>query len=106
MTGVLRLGGAMTDPTGGDLRAASGGRRNMPLVPLLDAMAVDPKAWLEQMTGDAEEWFRENLYGLPPADDALGVLRNMIDELHRDAINGQQAGTPLRFNVNRETVGH
>ena len=96
----------MTDPTGGDLQAASGGRRTIPLVATLEGMAEDPKAWLEQMARDAEEYFRVNLYGLPPADDALGVLRRMIDELHRDMVTGQEAGTALGFNVNREWVGH
>ena len=88
------------------MRAASGGRRNIELVPLLEAMADDPKVWFEEMMSDAEDLPRVNTYGLSPADEALGVLRYMINELHRDMINGQEAGTAFGFNVNRETVGH
>lgn len=36
--GGLRLGGPVTCPGPGDAQAASGGRRNIPLVPLLEGM--------------------------------------------------------------------
>jgi hypothetical protein len=96
MTGVTRLGGAMTDPTGGDLRAASGGRRNMPLVPVLVSL-FDPMAWLEIMANDAEEWRRENLYGWPPPETRSTVRIARID---------LEAGAALGFNVNSDAVGH
>lgn len=88
------------------MQAASGGRRKVPLVATLEGMAEDPKVWFEEMMADADDLPQVNTYGLSPAAEALGVLRYMINELHRVTVNGQEAGTALGFNVNREWVGH
>lgn len=74
----------MTDPTVGDSQAASGGRRNIPLVASL------PKAieWADMV----------DKYGITREPDGRWCLRLAnIDP---------EAGTALGFNVNREWVGH
>ena len=64
---------------------------SIPLVPLLEAMGDDPRDWGRSPAADAL--------------DALGILRHMIEEVNRPMVNGQEAGTALGFNVNRDGIG-
>jgi hypothetical protein len=64
----------------GDSQAASGGRRNVPLVPSLAAMGDDPRLWGMEVHGDGCDLWQHMLrelnrdFGLPYLERPSGSM--------------------------------
>lgn len=94
------------NPTGGDLQAASGGRRNVPLVASLVSLTD-----LESCRSFAGRHRKDPLWwakGMAASENTWAALAEICAEQQseiRVARIDLEAGTALGFNVNREWVG-